>query len=423
MVVSLSAMAQEKGADRPVAKVGNETIMLSEVNALASRALSGVTDPEEIARIRAGALSGLIFEKSMLQRIEREKFLENPEVAQAHERVKREALFNLYFSQKAGAVTLPNEQTIDRYIKQNPDLFEDRQTFRISEIRLATRDTAKQKAYLELAEKQGLDALTDQLKRDRVPYARANVWRGGEQLDREYRSFVMAMRDGQIKSRPSDGRQPFTIIQRIAAYADPVRPEDARQAIASGLVAEARDRKAAELRASIRADAGVKIFDDALKVEVAALEPAEPKPVGDSWGINRPGNRQMVNLIWTFLALPLVLLVIWNLVRKGLRTPKPRLTRPERFYEQMARAPFLKIVAILTLFALVYVPAIALFVESPAWLDQRTLLVSIPAALFAFLALVLMALKVADLRKILVDRPWVSVLGVLGAQAVALVVL
>jgi predicted neutral ceramidase superfamily lipid hydrolase len=131
----------------------------------------------------------------------------------------------------------------------------------------------------------------------------------------------------------------------------------------------------------------------------------------------------MVNLIWTFLALPLVLLVIWNLVRKGLRTPKPRLTRPERFYEQMARAPFLKIVAILTLFALVYVPAIALFVESPAWLDQRTLLVSIPAALFAFLALVLMALKVADLRKILVDRPWVSVLGVLGAQAVALVVL
>jgi hypothetical protein len=81
-----------------VATVGGKPITLAEVNFAAGEALKGVTDPQQILRIRTAALEGIILQRAMLARIEREKFLEKPDVARAYEEIKKEALINFYIS-------------------------------------------------------------------------------------------------------------------------------------------------------------------------------------------------------------------------------------------------------------------------------------------------------------------------------------
>lgn len=257
------------------ARVNGQPISTERVKQLMGAPTASTVDAEVLAARRVGATQALVRQTVLVQAAVKDKFDQNPSVQLSLAQVKYQSLAEAYLATALGAGTRPTEADIDRFIANNPLLFEQRQTFHYHRIEVPyapSINAARLDEILRL-NKDALD-MAQALRRGGIDFRLQSLWQGAEQVEPELlkRLQGMANRSVMVVDQAQAGR--WVVLQRNAAYSDPVDTRAVRPAIARGLFAEQREARVAALVRRFRSEAKIKVFDG--NSETAATVNGQP---------------------------------------------------------------------------------------------------------------------------------------------------
>lgn len=170
-------------------------------------------------------------------------------------RALRLILAAAYLDRELLGVAAPEQREINRLVEQRPQLFNERRVFRFQQTVLLPAAVESIEEIRSVVGSGLSGAQLDAWLTGRGWVAgRGTLWRGPEQIDRATFDALASMADGETRVVVADFPRSVLILQRIAAYPDPLDLDRASSLAAQALLAqrraEATGRRLAELRAA-----------------------------------------------------------------------------------------------------------------------------------------------------------------------------
>lgn len=180
---------------------------------------------------------------------------------------EKQALIQAYLTKYFAGDLRPSDAEIERFVSSNPQLFAQRQTFHYHRLEIPISpnfDEAKLREALHL--NKNVDEVAQALRRHGIDFRFQSLWQGGEQIEVDLLKHLGGMSDGSsmLVEQADQGR--WILLQRLAAFGDPVDINMARSAVARGLFAEQQEERFANLIKKLRSEAEVQLFDAANRI-------------------------------------------------------------------------------------------------------------------------------------------------------------
>lgn len=211
---------------------------------------------------KIAATQGLVRQTVLLRAARKEKLDQDPAVQLSLENLERKFLAEAWVAKTLGAPQRPSEADIDRFIANNPHLFEQRQTVHYHRVDVphATNISDGQLKDIVRLHKDA-SGVAQALRRSGVAHRLQSLWQGTEQIEPDLIKTLTGMpnRSLLVVNLPTEGR--WVVMERLASYADPVDSRSVRSSIAQGLFAEQRQAKAEELLQRLRSQASIEIIE------------------------------------------------------------------------------------------------------------------------------------------------------------------
>lgn len=252
-VIALSACDQSSSpSESQVAvRVNDGEISIHQVQAtLRNQLRSAAPLPDNGAAV---VLEILIDQELAAQAATAENLNEQPDVIQALQSSRREALARAYHDRIADQVVGPSSEEIDRYFDLHPALFSKRRLYFLQEF--AVEGAEHQIAQLAdtVTKAQGTAAVASAIDRLSLAYTTRQFAQAAEDIPLLLLDSISAADVGQsvIRAEPG-GARVFTIIQ---AHPAPVDRRTAAQPISAFLTAQRKQQRTVESMASLRQQA------------------------------------------------------------------------------------------------------------------------------------------------------------------------
>lgn len=226
------------------------------------------------------ATQALVRQLVLLQAARKEKLYQDPAIQLSLENLERQLLAEAWVAKTLGAPQRPSEADINRFIADNPHLFEQRETIhyhRVDVPRATNISDGQLKDIVRLHK--DASGVAQALRRQGVEHRLQSLWQGTEQIEPDLVKTITGMsnRSLQVVNLPTQGR--WVVMERVASYADPVDSRAVRSAIAQGLFAEQRQAKLEQLLQRLRSQASIEIIDK--PVDTAAWVNGRPISIPD----------------------------------------------------------------------------------------------------------------------------------------------
>lgn len=293
---STSAVAEDFAA-----RVDGYSIGTERVQQLIGSPTAPGANADILVSSRLAATQALVRQTVLVQAARKAQFDQDPAVRRSLELLKLQVLAEAYLGTALGPGTRPTEADIDRFIANNPTLFDKRQTIhyhRLEVPQVASLDDAALDEILRL--NKNASDIAQALRRRGIDFRQQSLWQSAEQVEPELlkRLEGMANRSVELVNQPQQGR--WVVLQRNASYADPVDTRAVRPAIARGLFAEQREARVAELTQRLRSEATIELFDEksdtaaTINTEPISRQTLEQRMKESGLPINAPKARQRV---------------------------------------------------------------------------------------------------------------------------------
>lgn len=252
------------------ARVDGQTISTIQVQQLLGDATATSLVGEAFYKSRAAATQALVQQAVLVQAAKKERFDQVAEVALKLAHQRRQVLAESYVAKTLDPGPRPTEAEIDRFIANNPALFEQRHTFHYHRLEVPHVYGLEAKDLNEILHlNKDVTGIAQALRRQGIVFRLRSLWLGAEQIEPELlkRLQVMGNRAIEVVDLPEKGL--WVVLQRNAAFADPVDSRPVRLAIGRGLFAEQQETRLAALVQRLRSSARVEIFDQ--QSDIAAM--------------------------------------------------------------------------------------------------------------------------------------------------------
>lgn len=252
------------------ARVDGEAIDRENVEQLIARGSNPGYEQELLTEGRIIATQAMIRRLVLVKAAQKARFDQDPAVKHRLSFGEKQALIEAYLSKSFAGGLRPSDAEIDRFVSNNPQIFTQRQTFHYYRLEIpitSTFDEAKLTEVLHL--NKNVSEVAQALRRRAVDVRFQSLWQGGEQIEADLLKHLIGMSDGSTKVVEQGNQGRWVLLQRLAAFDDPVDIKATRSAVARGLFAEQQEERFANLIKKLRSEANVQLFVD--KNEIAAM--------------------------------------------------------------------------------------------------------------------------------------------------------
>jgi EpsD family peptidyl-prolyl cis-trans isomerase len=289
IAVALSACgkADEKTTSSQVAaKVNRNEISVHQVN-------SAIVHDRDIAPEKAKQAAGEALERVIDQELLVQKALEakqdrDPQVMQAIESAKRQILAQAYIDKVAIAASTDSQESIEKFYKANPALFERRRIYRVHELAVVAPQEKLHGLKAEAAKAKDLNSVMAWLKSQQLPYTLTTSTRPAEQVPLVILPQMYEMKDGQITVLPSSGG--VTVVQLLGAEEAPMNEQQAAPIIKQFLAGRKRLEVAQDQIRKLREQAKIEYVGEFASAHTVALPQPTPLSAAPSGGADDDGG-------------------------------------------------------------------------------------------------------------------------------------
>ena len=195
MTLGLSACGgKEKKPGQALVRVNGDEITVMQINDELMRA--GVKAEQQEAATKQ-LLEKLIDRQLILAEAIRNKIDRSPGVIQAIERAKAQIISQAYLESIVNKIAKPSKAEIDKYYREHPEYFTERNQFDIEQLVLTTKDFSDElRSAVDSAK--SIDEVVDWLDRHGIGYARGQLSRTTTELPEPMVAKLKNMRKGDL---------------------------------------------------------------------------------------------------------------------------------------------------------------------------------------------------------------------------------
>jgi EpsD family peptidyl-prolyl cis-trans isomerase len=281
IAVALSACgkADEKATSSQIAaKVNRNEISVHQVN----HAIAHDRDiaPEKAKQAAGEALERVIDQELLVQKALEAKQDRDPQVMQAIENAKRQILAQAYIDKVAIAASTDSQESIAKFYKANPALFERRRIYRVHEVAVAAPQEKLHGLKAEAAKAKDLNSVMAWLKSQQLPYTLTTSSRPAEQVPLAILPQMYEMKDGQIAVLTSSNSA--TVMQLMGAEEAPMNEQQATPIIKQFLAGRKRLEVAQDQIRKLRQQAKIEYVGEFASAHTVSLPKATPSSAAPS---------------------------------------------------------------------------------------------------------------------------------------------
>lgn len=345
-----------------------------------------------------------------------------PTLAEA--RALRLILAAAYLDRVLLGVAAPEQREINRLVGQRPLLFGERQVFRFQQtVLLPTAVAASEEIRSVIATGMSGTRLDAWLTGRGWVAGRGTLWRGPEQVDRATLDALVGMADGETRVVVADPPRSVLILQRIAAYPDPLDLDQASSLAAQALLAQRRAEATGRRLAELRSAAQIVVTADFVG---SSAQPPRPALLA-LW----TSRHWSAFSNWILLAALIPLLpaaLAWFVVRTRRRTVftlafPEQLSWRDRFSALTHSGPFLLVAGGFLALAIAGAGAAQWLLLRGQIAPDRVIIATVVGLLAACVLAGGLLLGMQRVVSPIVGNRWWPLLGLLGAQAGSLFML
>jgi EpsD family peptidyl-prolyl cis-trans isomerase len=208
-----------KVATQVVARVNSEEITVHQVNNILARTQN--IAPEVAAQTKREILDRLIDQQLARQMAIENKLDRSPSVMQAIEAAKSEILARAYLGHIAAAIPKTATWEVQKYYKEHPELFAQRQLFDLEELAFTAKSDVVAGLREQLSQARSMREIADWLQSQGVKFVVNRGVRAAEQVPLEVLPKLQAMKAGQNQLFEA-GSERFLLIRLVAYKTEPV---------------------------------------------------------------------------------------------------------------------------------------------------------------------------------------------------------
>ncbi len=244
MAVAAVSLAACGGSDdapsgQVVARVNGTEITLSELNA--ELLANNLSDRAEDKAVVQTVLQRLIARKLLVEKARDEGLHQNTEFIVSRQRSEENELAGLLQQQMIGAMARPTREEAEQFIRENPDMFNNRQVMILEQIRFAQPANANDVKFLEAAA--SLDEAAALLDQNAIRYDRGPTVFDTSSVNPQLATSINALPPGEVFVI-SNGQ--MVLVNTIREKRPAAIPPDAALQYASQLLQQRRAEQAVE---------------------------------------------------------------------------------------------------------------------------------------------------------------------------------
>ena len=243
---------QKEATGQTVAVVNGEEISQNELNA--ELALANVPESADRKAIMPQLLQRIVDRRVLAQKAIEEGVDRNPEYLTRQRRMNEELLIGLYTKRRADAVKAPTPQEIDRFIAENPGMFQQRAVLSLNQIQF---DTPADMTLLEpMRDDSSLEEVGATLTSLGIPFTRSNSRLDTASVPPAMLSQIEALPPGEPFVIPVGGRMVASVItgREAATIGGDQNRRIAAEALRRQKLVELMEKELEQLRSAAEID-------------------------------------------------------------------------------------------------------------------------------------------------------------------------
>ncbi len=254
-----------------VVRVNDTEITVHQVNAILQ---TTKIDPNKKLQTSQKIVSGLIDQALLVEAAKDMKLDRNPNVMTAIEAAKKKILAQAYIQNKVANLSKPNDTEIQTYLKENPNVFENRKIYAMDELSFSIKpeDFSSLEALSDSATT--LDEVIGWLKSHKVDYKRKKAIHTAERLPKKLLDKMSALSKGELIFVNSPDK--VVVGQLIDTRKQPVTLEQSKHLIEMALTNQKRQKAAKQELVRLKKQAKIEFLDSKYDSQVAATDDKAP---------------------------------------------------------------------------------------------------------------------------------------------------
>lgn len=279
IVATLGLVACDKGGDshaksgQSIVRVNDTEITVHQVNAVLQ-----TTKVESDKKLQTSQkiVSGLIDQALLVEAAKEMKLDRNPNVMTAIEAAKKKILAQAYIQNKVANLAQPTETEVQQYLKENPNVFENRKIYAMDELVFSVKPEQFKSLEALSDEAKTLDEVISWLDQHKVVFNRKKAIHTAERLPKKLLDKMSALSKGELIFINSPEK--IVVGQLIDTRKQPVTLEQSKPLIEMALTNQKRQKAAKRELERLKKQAKIEFLDPKYDSQVAT---AVAEPVKD----------------------------------------------------------------------------------------------------------------------------------------------
>lgn len=263
--------SKQAKSGQSIVRVNDTEITVHQVNAVLQ---TTKVDAEKKLQTSQKIVSGLIDQALLVEAARDMKLDRNPNVMTAIEAAKKKILAQAYIQNKVANLAKPTDAEIQTYLKENPNVFENRKIYAMDELAF----TIKQQDFVSLEalsdQATTLTEVIDWLKEHHVEYTRKKAIHTAERLPKKLLDKMSALSKGELIFVNSPDK--VVVGQLIDSRKQPVTLEQSKNLIEMALTNQKRQQAAKKELERLKKQAKIEFLDSKYDSQVAKTDVKAP---------------------------------------------------------------------------------------------------------------------------------------------------
>jgi EpsD family peptidyl-prolyl cis-trans isomerase len=226
--LALLGACGKEATGQSVAVVGDEEVSLAELNAELARAR--VPENADKKEVMPQLLQRIVDRKLLAKAATEQGIDRSPEFLTEERRAREELLINMLAKRQADSIKLPSQAEIDRYIAQNPTMFQQRAMLSLNQLQFAPVDA---RVLKQLEDDHSLEEVAATLTSNNVRFATGTARLDTGTVPPQVAGRINALPPGEPFIVPSNGRMVASVI--TGRQAATLSPEQSRALAAEAI--------------------------------------------------------------------------------------------------------------------------------------------------------------------------------------------
>lgn len=222
-----------------IVKVNDTEITVHQVNAVLQTAKIDADKKDQASK---KIVSGLIDQELLVQAAKDMKLDRNPNVMTAIEAAKKKLLAQAYIQNKVANLSKPTDAEVQTYLKDNPNVFENRKVYAMDEVAFKIQDEQFKSLEALSDSAQTLDEVIGWLSQHDIKFARKKSIHTAERLPKKLLDKMSALQKGELIFVNSPNK--VVVGQLIDTRKQPVTLEQSKPLIEMALMNQKRKKAA-----------------------------------------------------------------------------------------------------------------------------------------------------------------------------------